>query len=121
MTGVICCGAYIAAVNAVVAGAPDGMTIGIHVCRSQDPSWQADAGYDPIAEPLFNEMKVGIYFLEYDNARAGDFAPLRAVPAGQIRRARPGRLQSSPRWRAPSSSSGASRRRAVTSSSSNSA
>jgi 5-methyltetrahydropteroyltriglutamate--homocysteine methyltransferase len=25
-------------------------------------------------------MKVGIYFLEYDNARAGTFEPLRAVP-----------------------------------------
>jgi methionine synthase II (cobalamin-independent) len=72
---------YIGAVNAVVAGAPTGMTIGIHVCRSQDPSWQADAGYDPIAEPLFNDMKVYTYFLEYDNARAGTFAPLRAVPA----------------------------------------
>ena len=76
--------AYVAAVNAVVAAAPDGMTIGIHVCRSQDPSWQADTGYDPIAEPLFNEMKVGTYFLEYDNARAGTFAPLSAVPAGKF-------------------------------------
>jgi len=75
---------YIAAVNAVVAAAPDGMAVGIHVCRSQDPSWQADAGYDPIAEPLFNEMKVGTYFLEYDNARAGTFAPLSAVPAGKF-------------------------------------
>src|SRR5215468_5984083 len=75
---------YIAAVNAVVAGAPKGMTIGIHVCRSQDPSWQADVGYDPIAEPLFNEMKVDTYFLEYDNARAGTFAPLRAVPEGKF-------------------------------------
>jgi 5-methyltetrahydropteroyltriglutamate--homocysteine methyltransferase len=75
---------YIAAVNAVVAGAPEGMTIGIHVCRSQDPSWQADVGYDPIAEPLFNEMKVDTYFLEYDNARAGTFEPLRSVPAGKF-------------------------------------
>jgi methionine synthase II (cobalamin-independent) len=75
---------YIAAVNAVVAGAPKAMTIGIHVCRSQDPSWQADVGYDPIAEPLFNEMKVDTYFLEYDNARAGTFEPLRAVPAGKV-------------------------------------
>jgi 5-methyltetrahydropteroyltriglutamate--homocysteine methyltransferase len=75
---------YIAAVNAVITGAPKDMTIGIHVCRSQDPSWQADAGYDPIAEPLFNEMKVETYFLEYDNARAGTFAPLRSVPAGKF-------------------------------------
>jgi 5-methyltetrahydropteroyltriglutamate--homocysteine methyltransferase len=75
---------YIDAVNAVVKGAPPGMTVGVHICRSQDPSWQADIGYDPIAEPLFNDMKVGIYFLEYDNARAGTFAPLGAVPPGKV-------------------------------------
>jgi len=75
---------YIGAVNAVLAVAPAGMTVGIHVCRSQDPSWQADAGYDPIAEPLFNDMKIDSYFLEYDNARAGTFAPLRSVPEGKF-------------------------------------
>src|SRR5262245_51412730 len=75
---------YIGAVNAVVAGAPPGMTVGIHICRSQDPSWQADTGYDPIAEPLFNEMKIDTFFLEYDNARAGTFAPLAAVPEGKF-------------------------------------
>jgi 5-methyltetrahydropteroyltriglutamate--homocysteine methyltransferase len=60
------------------------MTVGIHICRSQDPSWQADVGYDPIAEPLFNEMSVKTYFLEYDNARAGTFAPLRYLPDGKF-------------------------------------
>ena len=75
---------YIGVINAVVAGAPRGMTVGIHICRSQDPSWQADTGYDPIAEPLFNEMRVDSYFLEYDNARAGTFAPLQSVPEGKF-------------------------------------
>ncbi len=75
---------YIGVINAVVAGAPQQMTIGIHICRSQDPSWQAETGYDPIAEPLFNAMKVDNYFLEYDNARAGTFAPLRSVPEGKF-------------------------------------
>jgi 5-methyltetrahydropteroyltriglutamate--homocysteine methyltransferase len=75
---------YVGVVHAVVAGAPEGMTIGIHVCRSQDPSWQANVGYDPIAEPLFNAMKVDNYFLEYDNARTGTFAPLRCVPEGKF-------------------------------------
>ena len=75
---------YIGAVNAVVAAAPAGMTVGVHICRSQDPTWQADVGYDPIAEPLFNDMTVGIYFLEYDNARAGSFEPLRMVPPGKV-------------------------------------
>jgi 5-methyltetrahydropteroyltriglutamate--homocysteine methyltransferase len=75
---------YIGVVNAVVARAPESMTIGIHICRSQDPSWQADAGYDPIAEPLFNAMNIDSYFLEYDNARAGGFEPLRFVPEGKF-------------------------------------
>src|SRR5436853_5629209 len=75
---------YIGAVNAVVAAAPAGMTVGVHICRSQDPTWQSDVGYDPIAEPLFNDMTVKTYFLEYDNARAGTFAPLRFLPAGKF-------------------------------------
>jgi 5-methyltetrahydropteroyltriglutamate--homocysteine methyltransferase len=75
---------YIDVINAVAAGAPAGMTVGIHICRSQDPSWQADVGYDPIAEPLFNDIKIGIYFLEYDNPRAGTFEPLRSVPKGKF-------------------------------------
>ena len=75
---------YVAVINAVIDGAPAGMEVGIHVCRSQNPNWQADVGYDPIAEPLFNALKVKFYFLEYDNARAGSFAPLAAVPKGKI-------------------------------------
>ncbi|MEE8334563.1 MAG: 5-methyltetrahydropteroyltriglutamate--homocysteine S-methyltransferase [Alphaproteobacteria bacterium] len=75
--------AYIEAVNAVVAGAPDGMRIGVHICRSQDPNWQADIGYDPIAERLFNDMAVNFFFLEYDTERAGTFDPLRFVPEGK--------------------------------------
>jgi 5-methyltetrahydropteroyltriglutamate--homocysteine methyltransferase len=75
---------YIEVINAVIAGAPKDMNVGIHICRSQDPSWQADVGYDPIAEPIFNALKVKFYFLEYDNARAGTFAPLRALPKDKI-------------------------------------
>jgi len=71
---------YIEAVNAVVAGAPDGMSVGVHICRSQNPDWQADVGYDPIAPAVFNDMNVNFYFLEYDNERAGSFAPLAHVP-----------------------------------------
>ena len=75
---------YIDVVNRVLAGAPAGMNVGIHICRSQDPSWQANVGYDPIAEPLFNEMKVKFYFLEYDNARSGGFEPLQFVPKDKM-------------------------------------
>lgn len=74
---------YVDAINAVVAGAPADMQIAIHVCRSQDPSWQADVGYDPIADTLFNRMNIGTYLLEYDNPRAGNFEPLRLLPKGK--------------------------------------
>jgi 5-methyltetrahydropteroyltriglutamate--homocysteine methyltransferase len=71
---------YTEVVNQVVAGAPDGLTCGIHICRSQNVNWQANIGYDPIAQTLFNDMKVDFYFLEYDNERAGTFEPLALVP-----------------------------------------
>ncbi|MBT3810990.1 MAG: 5-methyltetrahydropteroyltriglutamate--homocysteine S-methyltransferase, partial [Rhodospirillaceae bacterium] len=74
---------YIEVVNAVVAGAPEGLSVGIHICRSQNPQWQADTGYDPIAPALFNDMNLDFYFLEYDNERAGSFEPLAHVPKGK--------------------------------------
>jgi len=75
---------YIEVINAVINGAPAGMSVGVHICRSQDPSWQADVGYDPIADAIFNALRVKFYFLEYDNARAGSFAPLRLCPKDKI-------------------------------------
>ena len=33
---------------------------------------------------LFNALDVDGYFLEYDDARSGDFSPLRHVPKGKI-------------------------------------
>ena len=75
---------YTDVVNSVVSGAPAGMAIGIHICRSQNVNWQADIGYDPIAPTLFNDMNVDFYFLEYDNQRAGTFQPLALVPKGKI-------------------------------------
>jgi 5-methyltetrahydropteroyltriglutamate--homocysteine methyltransferase len=33
-----------------------------------------------VAEVLFNELGVDVYFLEYDDARSRDFSPLRFVP-----------------------------------------
>ncbi|MFM9967865.1 MAG: 5-methyltetrahydropteroyltriglutamate--homocysteine S-methyltransferase [Burkholderiales bacterium] len=71
---------YVDALNAVIDGAPSGMTVGVHVCRSQDPSWQAAVGYDPIADAMFNRIKTNIYFLEYDDPRSGSFEPLKKLP-----------------------------------------
>ena len=57
------------------------MTVCIHLCRGNFKSaWVAEGGYEPVAEVLFNELAVDGYFLEYDDARSGDFTPLRFVP-----------------------------------------
>jgi uncharacterized membrane protein len=56
-------------------------TIGIHLCRGNFKSaWVAEGGYEPVAEILLNEMKIDGFFLEYDDERSGDFAPLRFAP-----------------------------------------
>jgi 5-methyltetrahydropteroyltriglutamate--homocysteine methyltransferase len=57
------------------------MTVCTHLCRGNFKSaWVAEGGYEPVAEVLFNELKVDGYFLEYDDPRSGDFRPLRFVP-----------------------------------------
>jgi 5-methyltetrahydropteroyltriglutamate--homocysteine methyltransferase len=73
--------AYASLINQVIDGRPDDLTICIHLCRGNFRSaWVAEGSYEPVAEVLFNELNVDAYFLEYDDERSGDFAPLRFVP-----------------------------------------
>ena len=73
--------AYAELINASLQDRPDDLTVGIHLCRGNYRStWFAQGGYEPVAEVLFNELAVDAYFLEYDDERSGDFAPLRHVP-----------------------------------------
>jgi 5-methyltetrahydropteroyltriglutamate--homocysteine methyltransferase len=75
---------YAQFINAAIAERPAQMTVGVHLCRGNFKSgWAAEGGYEPVAEVLFNELKVDAYFLEYDDARSGGFAPLRFVPKGK--------------------------------------
>jgi 5-methyltetrahydropteroyltriglutamate--homocysteine methyltransferase len=72
---------YAALINEALDGRPDDLTVGIHLCRGNFRStFFASGGYEPVAEVLFNELDVDAYFLEYDDERSGDFAPLRFVP-----------------------------------------
>jgi len=58
-----------------------GVTLAMHLCRGNNRShWYAEGGYDAIAEKLFTTMAVDRFLLEYDDARAGTFEPLRLVP-----------------------------------------
>jgi len=76
---------YARLINAAIADRPADMTVCVHLCRGNFKSaWVAEGGYEPVAEVLFNELAVDGYFLEYDDARSGDFAPLRFVPKGKI-------------------------------------
>jgi 5-methyltetrahydropteroyltriglutamate--homocysteine methyltransferase len=75
---------HIRVINAALANKPAGMSISTHLCRGNfRSSWAASGGYDHVAEALFGELKVDSYFLEYDDARSGTFAPLRFVPKGK--------------------------------------
>jgi len=73
---------YAALINDAIRDTPEDMTTAVHLCRGNYKStFFASGGYEPVAEVLFNELEVDAYFLEYDDERSGDFAPLRFVPS----------------------------------------
>ena len=75
---------YARVLNKALEGKPDDLTIGLHVCRGNFRStWISEGGYEPVAEVLFGTVNVDAFFLEYDNDRSGDFAPLRFVRPGK--------------------------------------
>jgi 5-methyltetrahydropteroyltriglutamate--homocysteine methyltransferase len=72
---------YIKTINEAIAAKPDSMSITTHMCRGNfRSSWAAEGGYDFVAEALFGGLDVDGFFLEFDDARSGGFAPLRFVP-----------------------------------------
>ncbi|MBI5910186.1 MAG: 5-methyltetrahydropteroyltriglutamate--homocysteine S-methyltransferase [Betaproteobacteria bacterium] len=76
---------YAKLINAAIKDRPADMRVCVHLCRGNFKSaWAATGGYEPVAESLFNELAVDGYFLEYDDARSGDFSPLRHVPKNKI-------------------------------------
>jgi 5-methyltetrahydropteroyltriglutamate--homocysteine methyltransferase len=75
---------YCRLINEAVRERPQDMAVCIHLCRGNFRSaWVAQGGYEPVAEILFNELAIDGFFLEYDDARSGDFSPLRFVPRGK--------------------------------------
>jgi 5-methyltetrahydropteroyltriglutamate--homocysteine methyltransferase len=75
---------YCRLVNEAIKDRPEDMTVCVHLCRGNFKSaWVAQGGYEPVAEVLFNEMAIDGFFLEYDDERSGDFAPLRFMPKGK--------------------------------------
>jgi 5-methyltetrahydropteroyltriglutamate--homocysteine methyltransferase len=71
-------------INDSIRNRPADMAVCVHLCRGNyQSSWLSEGGYDPVAEILLGEIDVDGYFLEYDDARSGGFAPLRYLPKGK--------------------------------------
>jgi 5-methyltetrahydropteroyltriglutamate--homocysteine methyltransferase len=76
---------YIAAINLALEGRPPGVSAVMHLCRGNyKGKWMSEGGYESVAERLFASAGVDAFFLEYDSPRAGDFTPLRFVPADKM-------------------------------------
>jgi len=72
-------------INEAMADIPADMTITMHLCRGNYKStFMGSGAYDPVAEVLFDRIKVHGYFMEYDTDRAGGFEPLRHLPKDRI-------------------------------------
>src|SRR5471030_1694178 len=68
-------------INTAMSDIPADMTITMHLCRGNYKStYMGAGGYEAEQEILFNKIKVHGFFMEYDSARAGGFAPLKLVP-----------------------------------------
>jgi len=76
---------YARVINDAIRGRPEDMTVCVHICRGNaSAGGAATGGYEPIAESLFNALAVDGFFLEFDDARSGDFAPLRFMPKDKV-------------------------------------
>lgn len=68
-------------VQATLRDKPRDLTICTHLCRGNfRSSWRTQGGYERVAEVIFNQLPYDGFFLEFDDARSGDFSPLRFVP-----------------------------------------
>lgn len=71
--------------NEALTDLPADLVVTTHVCRGNFHStWAASGGYEPVASTLFGGENVSAYYLEYDTDRAGDFQPLKLVPANKL-------------------------------------
>lgn len=71
---------YAAMNNAAIADLPADLVITTHDCRGNYHStWASAGGYAVVADELFGKENVSAYYLEFDDDRSGDFAPLAKV------------------------------------------
>lgn len=80
---------YVRVHNACLEGRPADMHVGVHLCRGNMWSGVVEGGgtgegsYERIAEVVLGSLDYDTFYLEYDDARSGGFAPLRFLPVGK--------------------------------------
>jgi methionine synthase II (cobalamin-independent) len=68
-------------IRATLRDRPKDLIVCTHLCRGNFRSaWRSQGGYAAIAETIFTQLPYDGFFLEFDDARSGDFSPLRHVP-----------------------------------------
>ena len=71
---------YLKLNNDAIANLPADLVVNTHVCRGNYHStWASSGGYEPVSKHLFAKENVNAYYLEFDDDRSGDFAPLKEV------------------------------------------
>jgi 5-methyltetrahydropteroyltriglutamate--homocysteine methyltransferase len=75
----------IAADQAVLAGIPERVRTGLHICRGNYRSrYLCEGSLEPLAERIFSELDYDVFLIEWEDPdRMGDFSPLRHVPPGK--------------------------------------
>ncbi|KAF8126456.1 hypothetical protein K438DRAFT_1890560 [Mycena galopus ATCC 62051] len=76
---------YVWAHNEMLRDRPVGMRIGMHICRGNMPAYHdvVKGSYESIAEKVLTKLDYDQFYLEYEDERAGPFAPLRFLPQGK--------------------------------------
>ena len=65
---------------------PEDLLIAMHMCRGNFQSAHAAEGsYDLVADAVFNQTGVDVFFMEYDTDRAGGLEPLAQLARGSQR------------------------------------
>ena len=76
---------YVQLINECIRDRRPDTRIGVHLCRGNSRSgWMTEGGYERIAETVFNTLAADSFYLEFDDARSGDFGPLRFVPKDKM-------------------------------------
>lgn len=76
---------YIDLYNHIMVKCPQGMHIGLHLCRGNFVKSRhfTEGPYDRIAKELLQKVNVHTFYLEFDTERAGGFEPLQYLPSNK--------------------------------------